>query len=78
MKVEEFVNLSTRSLSQLSGKCETSLSRFFTGKRSPNYRTIEFMATKLNMQPEQVVEGIRRKRELKQNLSDVSKKTKIA
>ena len=78
MDVSEFVNLPARKLADLANVTETTLSRYFTGRRNPNYSTIENLATNLNMLPEDVLAGIRQRRAKKQKLPDLTSKNKVA
>ena len=78
MRVSDFVNLPARVLAEEAQIGETSLSRFFTGRRNPSYSTIEKIATNLNMNPEDVLAGIRKRREKKNKLPDLTNKNKIA
>ena len=78
MDVSEFVDLPARKLADLANVTETTLSRYFNGRRNPNYSTIESIATNLNMLPEDVLAGIRKRRAKKQNLSNLTSKNKVA
>jgi transcriptional regulator with XRE-family HTH domain len=78
MQVSDFVNLPARVLAKQAQIGETSLSRFFTGQRNPSYSTIEKIATNLNMNPEDVLAGIRKRREKKSKFPNLTSQNKIA
>ena len=73
MKVSEFVELPARKLSELSKVRETTLSKYFNGHRNPNFSSVSEMATNLNMTEEDVIKGIRLRREKKQTLSKLTR-----
>jgi transcriptional regulator with XRE-family HTH domain len=65
MKVIEFVNLPAKKLADLTNIKETTLSKYFNSRRDPSLTSIEKIAKKLDMKPEDVVIGIRMRRENK-------------
>lgn len=69
MKISTFVDLSARELSNLTQIRETSLSKYFNGHISPNVSTIEKIANKLNMKPEDVLTGILERRRKKEKVA---------
>jgi transcriptional regulator with XRE-family HTH domain len=69
MKVSEFVEMLARTLADISEVRESTLSKYFNGHRDPNYSTISEMAINLNMTVEDVIKGIRLRREKKTNLA---------
>ena len=65
MNISEFVEMPARKLADVSKVRESTLSKYFNGHRNPNYSSIVDMAKKLNMKPEDVLKGIRIRREKK-------------
>jgi hypothetical protein len=65
MKVSEFVDLPACKLAVYSKVRESTLSKYFNGHRDPGYSSIVQMGKNLQMQPEEVIAGIRLRREKK-------------
>lgn len=65
MKVSDFVDMPAKVISDVSQVRESTLSKYFNGHRDPNYSSIYEMAKNLNMTPEEVLNGIRLRREKK-------------
>ena len=65
MKISEFVEMPARKLACISKVRESTLSKYFNGHRDPNFSSISDMATNLNMSEEDVIKGIRLRREKK-------------
>ena len=68
MRVSEFVEMPARQLAEVSKVRESTLSKYFNGHRDPNYSSVAEMATNLNMTVEEVMKGIRLRREKKKIL----------
>jgi transcriptional regulator with XRE-family HTH domain len=72
MKVSEFVDMPARLIADVSEVRESTLSKYFNGHRDPNFSSISEMAKNLNMTPEDVIKGIRLRREKKKILSKLT------
>lgn len=68
MKISEFVEVPAVKLARLSGVRESTLSKYFNSHRDPSYKSIKDMADSLDMKPEEIVIGIRLRRERKSEL----------
>jgi transcriptional regulator with XRE-family HTH domain len=68
MKVSDFVDMPAKAIADVSQVRESTLSKYFNGHRDPNYSSISEMAKNLNMTPEDVIKGIRLRREKKKIL----------
>lgn len=68
VKISEFVEVPAVKLAELSGVRESTLSKYFNKHRNPSYKSIEEMALSLNMKPEEILIGIRLRREKKKKL----------
>lgn len=68
MKLSEFIEIPARELAELLDMTETTLSKYFNGHRNPTLTTIENMAEKLDMTPQDVMTGIFARRKNKQKL----------
>lgn len=73
MTVSEFVKLPARKIANITGVLETTLSKYFNGHRNPSYTSLEYMAKKLNMNVEDVMKGIRLRREKKEILPKLTR-----
>lgn len=73
MRVDKFVNMTAREMSNKTGILETTLSKYFNGHRDPSYKSLENIATKLNMSVENVIKGIRLRRNRKKILSKLTR-----
>ncbi len=73
MRVSEFVEMPARQLAEFSKVRETTLSKYFNGHRDPNYSSVSEMATNLNMTVEEVMKGIRLRREKKKLLPKLTR-----
>ena len=78
MDIAEFVNLPAREIAARSEVIETTLSKYFNGHRDPNFSSLEKLAKKLNMKPEDVLVGIRQRREKREKMSDLTNKNLVA
>lgn len=65
MIISEFVEVPAVKLAKLSGVRESTLSKYFNSHRDPSYRSIEEMANRLDMKPEEIIIAIRLRREKK-------------
>ena len=65
MKISEFVEVPAVEIAKLSGVRESTLSKYFNSHRDPSYKSIDDMAKSLSMKPEEVLIGIRLRREKK-------------
>ena len=68
MKLSEFIAIPARDLAELTEITETTLSKYFNGHRNPTLTSIESMAEKLGMKPEDVMVGIIARRKNKQRI----------
>lgn len=73
MNIDEFVEAKLKDISRDSGIIKTTLSKYFNGRRNPSYTSLEAMAQKLNMKPEELLIGIRRRREKKEKIAKSDK-----
>ena len=72
MKISKFVSMPARELAAICKVREETLSKYFNGHRNPNYSTVSSMSINLNMSVEEVMKGIRLRREQKQKLSQLT------
>lgn len=68
MRLSDFITIPARELAELTAINETTLSKYFNGHRNPTLTSIESMAEKLDMTPEDVMVGIIARRKNKQRI----------